>query len=205
MEALNGALAVIDLGTHFARGGPLMWPLLALSVATAGLVLERLWFFRRELLCAVCGLRRSGDRLAVLDPQRVPWEGHARSRDAVARVLAAWHLRGEAAARIEGEESLARANQGLLALDTLTQLSTNLGLLGTVVGVLGVFPHYLSGHREGVIENLSVALYTTVLGLLVFLYGFFFQRLFQGLVERLARRLDLAGENLRAEAGSSSS
>lgn len=187
---------LFDIGVHFERGGPLMWPLLVLSIATSGLVLERLWYFRRELLSAICGARRAGDALAASDPRGVAWRDHARSRDAVARMLSAWHLRGAAAARVEGEESLARAQQGLLALDTLTQLSTNLGLLGTVVGVLGVFPHYLNGYREGVIENLSIALYTTVFGLFIFLYGFFFHRLFQGLVERMVRRLDLAGMNL---------
>ncbi len=193
---------MLDLGTHFARGGPLMWPLLVLSVATGAIVLERVWYLRRELLCFVLGLPRSGERLLALDPAQVAWDQHLRSRDAVARMLAAWHLQGEHGSRIEGEEALARAQRGLLALDTLTQLSTNLGLLGTVVGVIGVFPHYLSGNREGVIENLSVALYTTVLGLLVFLYGFLFLRLFQGIVERLARRLELAAEGLRSEQGS---
>lgn len=182
----------MELAVHFERGGPLMWPLLVLSILSSGLVLERLWFFRGEIVSAALGWRRSGDRLAVSDPARSSWAQYRRSSDVVARVLATWSVSGPVAAKVEGEEALARAAQGLGALETLTQLSTNLGLLGTVVGVLGVFPHYLAGDRLGVVANLSVALYTTVGGLVIFLYGYFFLRLFQGLLERLARRLEMA-------------
>ena len=36
--------AMIGLWELFQKGGPIMWPILLLSIVTGGVVLERLWF-----------------------------------------------------------------------------------------------------------------------------------------------------------------
>ena len=35
---------MIGLWELFLKGGPIMWPILLLSIVTGGVVLERLWF-----------------------------------------------------------------------------------------------------------------------------------------------------------------
>lgn len=184
----------MNLAEHFQHGGPLMYPIAVISVVALAVIFDRMWFFRRDVLSGWFGGRRVGDRLSEVNPAIVDWARYRRAADPVARVLAAWHLEGEEAARLEGDEALERSAYGLGILETMTNLSTNFGLLGTVIGVIGVFPHYISGDKESVVTYLGIALYTTVGGLIVFLYGYAFSRLFQALLERRVRRLRLATE-----------
>ena len=83
-------------------------------------------------------------------------------------------------------------------VSTLSNLLASAIILG---GLLLRFTSVPSGLvSEDFLDAVGTVIFLAGLGLLIFLYGFFFQRLFQGLVERLTRRLDLAGESLRTEA-----
>ena len=176
---------------HFHRGGPLMYPIAVMSAIALALVFDRLMALRREILGGFFGRRSIGERLSQLDPTQVDWARFRKHPDPAARVLASYYLEGPEAARIEGNKSLQGGARGLGALDTIVNLSTNVGLLGTVIGVIGVFPHYISGDKAMVVKYLSVALYTTVGGLVVFLYGYIFLRIFRGTVGKLGERLEL--------------
>lgn len=83
--------------------------------------------------------------------------------------------RGDLAAELRSAERL-RARAGLARIDGVSQLATSLGLFGTVVGIAQGF---LARGGEGdptrslaaLGEGLSTALFTTVAGLFVFLFG----------------------------------
>ncbi len=71
----------------FAKGGPIMWPILLLSIVTVGVVVERLLFLAREA--------RSRDHAAVLRVFQLVEHGRLEeaartgsgSSDLIARVL----------------------------------------------------------------------------------------------------------------------
>jgi biopolymer transport protein ExbB len=155
-------MTVSALVAILAKGGPVMIPLLACSVLSVAVVLERAWFWWRA--------RGLGVAARVLDlAAAARWEdalAHAAGSPAPpARVLAAGltyresdPVRAmEAAARAEA----ARMRRGLPVLDTIVTLSPLLGLLGTVTGMIAAFgvmatsgidqPHAITG---GVAEAL---------------------------------------------------
>ncbi len=127
----------------FLKGGPIMWPLLATSVAAVATALERLmfiWAERRkrqpQVVESFLGLVERGD---VASASKAA-EG---STDFVARTLLyALQHREESlssallrAANLE----LKRFNRGLAILDTIITLAPLLGLLGTVTGMIHAF------------------------------------------------------------------
>jgi len=156
----------------FLEGGPLMWPLLAVSLVAVSVALERLAFIVRE-----SRRREPGTVEAVV---RAVEEGKlagaiaagSASMDPVARSLAeALQHRGGSfggamlrAANLE----LKRWNRGLAVLDTAVTLSPLLGLLGTVTGMIRAFG--LLGAHEldapvAITGGIAEALIATAFGL----------------------------------------
>jgi biopolymer transport protein ExbB len=134
---------MIGLWELFLKGGPIMWPILLLSVITGGVVLERLWFF-------LTAGRRSGSRAlqqVFTAVEHGDLEGAARegrrSADRLARILAY----GLEHRDISLSNSLLQAagreldlfNRGITVLDTAVTLGPLLGLLGTVLGMIRAF------------------------------------------------------------------
>ena len=80
-----------------------------------------------------------------------------------------------AGARLCSEREWRRASRGLRRIDAVSQMATSVGLFGTVLGMARTF----IGHGDGLAmaepaalaAGLSTALFTTVGGLLVFLFG----------------------------------
>ena len=127
----------------FHKGGPIMWPLLVLSIVALTVVLERLVFIAREKA------RRSAADVdeMLTQVERGDLDSAANtgisSQDFVARALAyALTHRGrsfsEAMLRAANWE-LKRFNRGLTLLDTTVTLAPLLGLLGTVTGMIRSF------------------------------------------------------------------
>jgi biopolymer transport protein ExbB len=127
----------------FLRGGPVMWPLLAVSLLTVSVVIERLWFLaaeaRRRSPEDADALFQATERGKLDDAIVI---GSA-SADFLARSLAfALSHRGgsfSAAMLRAANLELKRWNRGLPALDTVITLAPLLGLLGTVTGMIGAF------------------------------------------------------------------
>jgi len=130
------------------RGGPVLWLIAALSVATLALILWKIW--RLALAGAWSGAASEravaqwtqGDRAAALDVVR----GRASLRSRL--VHAAMTARSDAAltdaqAREEttrvAKAELARARTGLRMLDLVATISPLLGLFGTVLGMIAAF------------------------------------------------------------------
>ncbi len=98
------------------------------------------------------------------------------ARRPVAR--AARYVRCGEFARAEGvaQREAQAARSGLARMDAVSQLATSLGLFGTVLGIARGFLARgdavdAAARLEGLVSGLSTALYTTIAGLAVFLFG----------------------------------
>lgn len=158
----------------FQKGGVIMWPLLAASVVSIGVAVERLIFIFREkknrdaeLVQRILTLAKKGDVDAAIRAGEL-------SGDFVARTLVyGLRHRGEAfdtALSGAAGEELKRFGQGLPILDTVITLAPLLGLLGTVTGMIGAFG--LLGGREldaptAITGGIAEALIATAFGLAI--------------------------------------
>jgi biopolymer transport protein ExbB len=156
----------------FLKGGPIMWPILALSVLVVTVVLERLVFIARERLrrdpAAVSAILTQVERGDAASAASFG----AKSTDFVVRALtyALTHREksfSEAMLRAANWE-LKRFNRGLTVLDTAITLAPLLGLLGTVTGMIRSFG-MLGGAELGaptaITGGIAEALIATAFGL----------------------------------------
>jgi biopolymer transport protein ExbB len=156
----------------FHKGGPIMWPLLLVSVVALTVVIERLVFIALEKKNRKPAL--VGDILSKVENGHVDeaarlGEG---SKDFVVRALtyALTHREksfSEAMLRSANWE-LKRFNRGLTLLDTAITLAPLLGLLGTVIGMIRSF-NMLGGSELGapaaITGGIAEALIATAFGL----------------------------------------
>jgi biopolymer transport protein ExbB len=158
----------------FRKGGPIMWPLLLLSIVSLSVVIERLVFIAREkarrkpeLVEQILVSVEQGDLDGAIA------SGHE-SKDFVARALAyALANRGRSFSNAllrAANQELKRFNQGLSVLDTAITLAPLLGLFGTVVGMIHAFG--LLGGREleaptVITGGIAEALIATAFGLVI--------------------------------------
>ena len=97
----------------------------------------------------------------------------------------------EARVLMEHEHDL--AGRGLTRIGGVSQLATSIGLFGTVLGIAGSFfargtVDQMAG-PEALAAGLGTALYTTVAGLVVFLFGQVFLLVYAEWLESTERRL----------------
>lgn len=128
-------------------GGPLMYAVLATWVIVLAGVLDRCFYAVGR------ALRRPGVRVKAL----------ARGGD-------------PAAAEVEFVREANAARRGLDRIDAVSQLATSVGLFGTVVGLAQGFlgrggTADTARSLEALSDGLSTALFTTIAGLVVFLFG----------------------------------
>ncbi len=154
-----------------------MYLLLALSVASIAVMVERWWFFRKrgtggeEVCDALCDLLEQGDRTEA--------EGLLRRHESIeAEVLLAslrWAQGGPDAlsAGIDGEMTKRRKEleSGMTLLGTLGNNAPFVGLLGTVIGVIVAFADLAEGSNkiqmDKVMGGIAEALIATGVGLFV--------------------------------------
>ena len=162
----------------FHKGGPIMWPLLALSVVVLSVVIERCLFILIE--------RKNRDERVVGEILTQIEKGHldqasrigGESKDFVARAVtyALTHREksfSEAMLRAANWE-LKRFHRGLTILDTAITLAPLLGLLGTVTGMIRSFD-MLGGSELGapsaITGGIAEALIATAYGLGIAITG----------------------------------
>lgn len=171
-------------------GQAVLYILLALSVLSIGVIIERWWYFRARRIDApklgrrIVELLRAGDlegahlllqstrgvEAEVLD-EALAWYGDG--YDAVAEVLA-----GGTKERRKGYES------GLLFLGTLGNNAPFVGLFGTVLGIVTAFRELAgaagsSAGMNNVMSGIAEALVATAVGILVALPAVIFYNVFQ--------------------------
>ena len=192
-------MEVIAILSYFEAGGALMWVLLALSVAAATVVLERLLFFFTASTDAAGLEARLG---AALDEGRMDdaREIVSSSRSSLHRVfqaaLAHWWIGREEMVLLLNQEirrEIFRWEKRLPFLEMTARAAPLLGLLGTVLGMVEMFSALHEGGQvtaSAVTGGIWKALYTTVAGLSVAIPTLFVHSM-------LAGRIDSEEECLR--------
>lgn len=165
----------------FAHGGPIMWPILMVSLLSVTVVVERTIFLIRENATREPEVvekmleyveNRDTDGAVALGKK---------SRDYVARILVyalthKEHSLSNAFVRAANLE-LARFQQGMAWLDTCITAAPLLGLLGTVTGMMSTFGALGNGDitaSAGTITGgVGEALIATACGLVIAIIGLF--------------------------------
>src|SRR5579885_758211 len=159
----------------FVAGGWVMYPLLLLSIVAITVIVERLLSYRtianegKGLLPRVEAACKKGNFKEALDDCRsVPGPVAA----ALATVI---QHRSDPVEDIErnvqevSEEFFIRIEKYLPILDTTTTISPLLGLLGTLMGMIGTFQAIAAAHSQGandsILAGVGEALYATATGL----------------------------------------
>ena len=163
---------------HFIHGGGVvMYPLLLLALAAVAVIVERLIAFAQfgavpgGLLAEVLSLARAGR----YDEARRRCEA---SRGPLAACLfVVLNHRQQPTREIErlveetGQDYFIKLERLLPVLDTTTTIAPLLGLLGTIVGMIGAFNAIaLQTHRgntDSVLSGVGEALYATATGLII--------------------------------------
>jgi len=176
-------------------GGPFVWLLLGLSVTALTLVLERAWSLRRERILP----RPLLDALADGDVSRLRGACQARPSP-LARLIVSIldHLpwpksENVAALEVRARQEIAGLERGLVVLEIIVGVAPLLGLVGTIYGIiplLGEFGSNLQADNAFIAKGMSIALYKTVLGLLVAMPALAAWSVFNKRVELLGLELE---------------
>lgn len=178
------------------KGGPVMWPLLTLSVVSASLSFERAVYWSRQngpagkrLFAAVMDAMRRGDRARA--------EALADTSESVyARVARALLADGASDAVGVGsvETERIRMDRFMATLSTIITAAPMLGILGTVTGIITSFDLLSGGQAlvdpRAVSGGISEALVATASGLVVALLALFPYMAFGALRENTLGRLE---------------
>ncbi len=193
-------LAIVNLGAAWV-----LWLLIALSVISVGIMIERAAFYlgrrlpgRDKLSRALLGGDLGEARGAVADRQgieaevvRAALEQADRGADSVAKVVDAEIKR----ARLEYEARLA-------FLATLGNNAPFIGLFGTVLGIIRAFGDLArnpsAAGASSVMAGISEALIATAVGLLVALPAVVAYNVFQRALRRASQRAAYFGDLLEA-------
>ncbi|HEY9645701.1 MAG TPA: MotA/TolQ/ExbB proton channel family protein [Chroococcidiopsis sp.] len=185
-------MPIIDI---FLRGGVVMLPLLGLSILVTALIFERILFWYQlvrqqdRIVREVLGLYRRSVKAALQKLQQ-------HSYLPVARIfLAALELDRPTPEEFRlALETAAQAELPLLkrfntVFDTAISVSPLLGLLGTILGLIGSFASLRLGdiggtQTQGVTAGISEALISTASGLVVAIATLLFANTFRGLYQR---------------------
>jgi biopolymer transport protein ExbB len=187
---------------NFKAGGPIMWPILVVSIVALAVVLERIfWWLGRWM-------RRDPKRIEkvftaievgdVAEASRLSRD----SRDPVLRMM--WNGLNHQHASLQGALQVAagieikRAGRFLVVMDTLVTLAPLLGLLGTIVGLMKAFGSL--GNEElavvTVTGGIAEALIATACGLGIAIFSLIPFNFFTSRVSNLEFELQTAATNL---------
>jgi biopolymer transport protein ExbB len=181
----------------FQKGGMVMYPLLACSLVSLTVILERSLFWIREK-------RRGDDSLIneVLELARLRKYEEIRTSaqdaaDYVVKVLVCGLVHREyslsKAMEMAALEEIKRMKRYLPVLDTMITAAPLLGILGTVIGIIHSFD--MLGQAgiqdpQAVTSGIAQALLTTAAGLLIAIFTLFPYNYFMSKVEKAAVRIE---------------
>ena len=181
------------LWSFLASGGPVMFPLAALSVVATAFAFERYLRLRRShVLPKAVGEALELVEAGKLEPARARAEA---SRSPGGRILlAGLRRRGfpldqvEAAMEDQGQKELERLRAPIRPIQLIGNLAPLLGLLGTVIGISEAFHRVVKtgmGKPEHLASGIEQALTTTICGLIVAIPALLVAAHLQGKVRRL--------------------
>lgn len=195
---------VIDI---FNRGGPAMWPLLALSILSLSVIVERLWFWfrifsqEREIVNRILDAASDNWASAMQLARRATDQPIGRFLYAPLRISKPDPEVFRLALEASAEDELAAMRQGEKILEAVIALAPLLGLLGTVLGLIRSLGDIRLGDlgtasAAGVTLGIGEALIATATGLIVASFSLVFYRLFQGFVVNQVKVFRRAGSDL---------
>lgn len=175
-------------------GGWLMWPIIACSVISMAIVVERLWAYQTRrvippnLVAQIWQLYQKGQITAA-------HIATIREGSPLGRILAAGLTNRQHSREVmkesveeEGRQVVHELDRYLNTLGTIAAIAPLLGLLGTVVGMIKVFAAITSagvGNPSVLAGGISQALITTAAGLSVAIPALIFHRYLSGRVDKL--------------------
>src|SRR5437660_6714639 len=187
---------------NFQKGGPIMWPILIVSVIGVAVVIERaFWWTGRWMrrdpkrIEKVFTAIETGD---VTEASRLS----RGSRDPVLRMM--WNGLNHQHASLQGALQVAagieikRAGRFLVVMDTLVTLAPLLGLLGTITGLIRSFS-FLGNEElavQAVTGGIAEALIATACGLGIAIFSLVPFNFFTSRVSNLEFELQTAATNL---------
>jgi biopolymer transport protein ExbB len=193
----------------FRAGGPVMWPLLLLSLVSVTLGVERAAFWlrthsgrtRRAMDTLLAALRRADPRTALGIAESDPTVYGRMASATLTDALAAGAMtEPDALQHVERVRPTVERFGTVLA--TIIAAAPLLGILGTVTGIISSFQ--LLGGAQTVTDPVQVAagiaeaLYTTAFGLIVALVTLFPYAIFRGQSERCLSRLETLAASIAA-------
>lgn len=186
---------------YFERGGPVMWPLLALSILGVTVAIWR-WWALRQVTRNVAGFMKELRARLVEGDVAGAIQVCERNPSPVSSIVKAGLLRyGRPKDEIEraledaSAHELAVLERGLPVLATIAMIAPLLGFLGTVTGMINSFEALASvglNNPAAVAKGISEALITTAAGLIIaipiqMIYNYFVTR-----VNALVRNMESA-------------
>jgi biopolymer transport protein ExbB len=192
---------------NFRKGGPIMWPILIVSIIGLTVVIERVFWwtgrwFRRDpkRIEKVFTAIENGD---IAEASRLS----RGSRDPVLRMM--WNGLNHQHASLQGALQVAagieikRAGRFLVVMDTLVTLAPLLGLLGTITGLIRSFS-FLGNEElavQAVTGGIAEALIATACGLGIAIFALVPFNFFTSRVSNLEFELQTAATNLEVMLG----
>jgi biopolymer transport protein ExbB len=203
----GGVLGSNWLIDKFRKGGPIMWPILIVSIVGLTVVIERIFWwggrwFRRDpkRIEKVFTAIENGD---VAEASRLS----RGSRDPVLRMM--WNGLNHQHASLQGALQVAagieikRAGRFLVVMDTLVTLAPLLGLLGTITGLIRSFS-FLGNEElavQAVTGGIAEALIATACSLGIAIFALVPFNFFTSRVSNLEFELQTAATNLEVMLG----
>ncbi len=197
----------MDVVQIFRDGGPAMWPLLALSILSLSVIIERLWFWVRiltqekEIVNRVLNTASANWLSATELAKRAVNQPIGRFLYAPLRLIKPEPELFRLALEASAEDEISSMRQGEKVLEAVIALAPLLGLLGTVLGLIQSLSNIRLGDlgtaaAAGVTTGIGQSLISTAAGLIVAIGSLVFYRLFQGFVVNQVKVFRRAGSDL---------
>jgi biopolymer transport protein ExbB len=213
MENSSVSFSLLEL---FKMGGVFMWPLLAFSVATITIGIERAIYFIYhsleigDLSSKTSELIKKGDYsgaaeyLSALTRRRMGARVLLalvnRANPGGGRAFSEHHT--ERAVETESMNCINSMENGFNFLTALGSLSPLTGFLGTVSGMIGAFKSIAEAtevNAQIVANGIYEALITTVFGLIIAIIAMIFHSIFSHIVDKFAAGIEKTCSDLIAE------
>lgn len=165
--------AITDLIMYFHKGGLVMWPLLACSITVIAIAIERFIYYKSvdsgaAFASRYCAAVRRGDFAVATELAR---KGSGQCAQMLADVAAVAGGKAEKSAFLESRAGIfmATLRDKLDYLGIIVTMSPLLGLLGTIVGMIGAFSIFNveAGAPMAITGGIGEALIATATGLCV--------------------------------------